>query len=434
MMLLCRETWHRARRAAFVPTRLFFHASRSERLRHRLLKVELAEGDIGMDRETAAKILGVDAQDDSGKVRLRYLELVKRYHPDNLDTGNQQSFILVYTAYLVIKSSDVGLATGQGTHSGDNYHYAQYLRNRITGYFDDIVNSLKRDLREIEQDTLSETDRLIMSAKSLDGLKLLLGGRIKDRIVDATAEIHQILIQLDERVGKRKGEFVFDLFGQMYAARRKYWLISLYRNPVVVGEGVIQTLLLILRETNYLGIASADAGKFLTSSWLWIGLLGAGLAVLLIQLLALNPRRQYLPPRISLASLQTFMTHLAGSIGTSKGALAAGGAAIGAVVGSFLLPVIGTVIGGLVGSLWGLAGDDLEEKRIEVRDGIRDELGAGLRQIERHVGAWARKATEDIYAASLDSFDRNVRKFANRLGFREVKLIAKMGGPAPGVG
>lgn len=376
-----------------------------------------------MDAATATKILGVEPGDDAEKVRARYRMLVKRYHPDNLQTGSRDKFLLVYAAYLVIKAEQVGVDTVQNEE--DLSEYTTYVRDRLNEYFDMLIDSFKRDLERVETATEEEISRLVDSADSLGELKRIVENGIKNTLLDSTAEIRGIIRRLQKRAYKSNSDYVFELFKSMYEARRKYWLLNLYRNPVVALEALAQFLLYLIRNVDFLTIKDLQLRQLLTATWLWVGLLAAGVAVLTVQIIMLNPRRQYLPPRFSVMSLQALIQETATGIGSGRVALGIGGAAGGILVGSMILPGPGTILGGLIGSLFAFFGQSLGEKKASVEDSLVGELRAGISQIERQAEAWAANAKEDIYSASVEGLRRNLLAVARKIGHGEILLLER---------
>lgn len=55
-----------------------------------------------MDSESFRKILGVNSSSTPGEIKKSYKALVRRYHPDNSDTGNEDKFREIHHAYKML--------------------------------------------------------------------------------------------------------------------------------------------------------------------------------------------------------------------------------------------------------------------------------------------------------------------------------------------
>lgn len=53
----------------------------------------------------AMDLFGLDYDTDFDSVKQRYRELSRRYHPDNLESGDNDRFIAIRSAYDVLKSA-----------------------------------------------------------------------------------------------------------------------------------------------------------------------------------------------------------------------------------------------------------------------------------------------------------------------------------------
>lgn len=71
-----------------------------------------------MTGERIYKILGISRYTDKKEAERRYKELCKRYHPDNIVTGNSEKFQEVYTAWkeLISRENAFGLSGTMITH------------------------------------------------------------------------------------------------------------------------------------------------------------------------------------------------------------------------------------------------------------------------------------------------------------------------------
>jgi hypothetical protein len=106
----------------------------------------------------------------------------------------------------------------------------------------------------------------------------------------------------------RDKEFLNLLFNDLYDAdlydaRREYWIHSLYHNPIIVG-GVLATLSLSI--VSHLPAAS-EVSPWLAAikdmPWFQFAPLQAIVVYAGIKLWSLNPKQQFVPPRLSVAGV-----------------------------------------------------------------------------------------------------------------------------------
>src|SRR6185369_5255867 len=155
---------------------------------------------------------------------------------------------------------------------------------------------------------------------------------------------------------------------------RQYWLLNLYRNPVAVLQVIGQVGFFLVRHFPDLLASIPQVLSFASSWWPPITLLFLGASILIIQYRLLNPRRQFLPPRLSIRGLHTLITSIARDIPSTPGEMGFGGALALALIGTIILPGLGTLIGGALGSLLGFAGQSLGETKHKVWRDISAEL------------------------------------------------------------
>ena len=203
---------------------------------------------------------------------------------------------------------------------------------------------------------------------------------------------------------------IFSLFEDMYADRRRYWLINLYRNPIIISQFVAQIVLYCIR--------------FIPNS--------ASISVRLIRILGTNNTISYftysrrdiavstilatfsgatVSPRLSLSELHSIIGDVVSKIRSTHGELAVGGAIAGGGFGSMLIPEPTIMLlFAMLGSLFGLGGKSLQEIKDDVTRELITECSKGIDQIIDRVTRWVTCAKADLYEAAASSFYANCCK------------------------
>jgi hypothetical protein len=373
-----------------------------------------------MTAEEARRTLKVSPDASMDDIRSAYKRLARTYHPDNIRTGDGNTFVLVAAAYFVLRSNDVGIDTDD---QREDYEYVLNLRQQLKSYFDDAVTEFSTRLHQSEERAKRYVTDAVNGASSFDDLRTVVDKQISSYLTDTIAEIRAHLRLLDAKLRRSKDDFVFKVFEEMYAERRRYWLLSLYKNPVTVLEVVGLSFLFLLRHHAELQLAFPHAAKAAMLWWVPVLVAGAGIVAIGVQYTLLNPKRQFVPPSLSTGSIHHLLSkHVSEQIGSGRGELALGGSFIFGALGTLILPGIGTLIGAALGALVGLFGNDLYETKIKVKDTILSQLDIGLQQIRDQVRLWATSFANDLELAVLRSFGSNVRKVAGLLSTQKLPI------------
>jgi len=373
-----------------------------------------------MTVEEARRTLKVSPSASMDDIRSAYKRLARTYHPDNVHTGDANTFVLVAAAYFVLRSNDVGIDTDD---QREDYEYVLNLRQQLKSYFDDAVKEFSERLNQIEARATRYVTDAVDSVSSFGDLRTVVDKQISSYLTDAVAEIRAHLRLLDAKMRRSEDDFVFKAFEEMYAERRRYWLLSLYKNPVTVLEVVGLSFLFLLRHHAELQLAFPNAARAATLWWVPGLVVAVGIVAIGVQYTILNPKRQFVPPSLSTASIHHLLSkHVSEQIGSGRGELALGGSFILGAIGTLVLPGIGTLIGAALGALFGLFGSDLYETKVKVKGTILSQLDIGLRQIRDQVALWASSFANDLELAVLRSFGSNVRKVAGLLTTQKLPI------------
>lgn len=373
-----------------------------------------------MDEATARKILGAPKGTSFDEVRKRFRRLAKIHHPDVLTSGDATRFILVSTAYLVLQGKELGLQMDRGF--SDDVSYAINLKAEIDSFFDSALDEFRTSVERVRARTDTYIKSVISSVDSPGELKEALKTRLAQSLTDASTEIQACLRGLEKKVNSSDSEFLYSLFRDMYESRRRYWLLSLYKNPVTIFETVGLALIFFVQNYPEIGSVYPQAFKLASLWWLPILFILIGIFILALQYMMLNPRRHFLPPRISVGGWQQVLAEFENRIKPSEKTLLLGGAFVGAVFGTAVAPVIGTAMGALLGSLSVFFGENLDKAKKKLYADISRELNEGLRQVTDHVDGWAARSKTDIHNAAVESFRQNCRRVAKLLSNKSLTL------------
>jgi DnaJ-class molecular chaperone len=97
--------------------------------------------------EEARRTLKVSPNASMDDIRTAYKRLARTYHPDNVRTGDANTFVLIAAAYFVLRSNDVGIDTDD---QRDDYEYVLDLRQQLKSYFDDALTDFSERMRDVE--------------------------------------------------------------------------------------------------------------------------------------------------------------------------------------------------------------------------------------------------------------------------------------------
>ncbi len=381
-----------------------------------------------MDSAAARRILGVSEDASFEQIRTRFRTLAKTYHPDIPFTGDARHFSLIATAFVFLQRDDVGWKHDDAF--SDDVSYAMNLRAELSAFFDGTLHDFCRGVRTVQRRTRASIGEAIEAARSVDDLKRVLNGSVKLRLADAATEIASDLRALEKKITRPDGEFIFRLFREMYRTQRRLWLLDLYKNPVAVTQAVGMGLIFFLRHYP-IEYSPVSALRAIASLWWLPFLFGAiGLGVIAIQFFELDPRRQFVPPRISVGGLLMMTSDAVRSIGLTSQDLAVGGAFVGAMLGTAILPGIGTIIGAIVGACCGMGGETLEQMKSRVYGSVMREFDAGVEQVLDRVTEWASRASRDLHDAAIQSFALNGRKLARLPSERSRLALPRNAGRA----
>jgi len=120
----------------------------------------------------------------------------------------------------------------------------------------------------------------------------------------------------------------------------------------------------------------------------------------------LNPRNQFLPPRLSIFEVQTQLSEIAKHIGNDRREEATMEAGVGAILGHLIAPGIGPVIvGAAIAAFHGLfAGKKLLAMQTEVDQQITHEIDFGLNQLDDRILAWIARQKAQYTKAATESW------------------------------
>ncbi|MBC6992932.1 DnaJ domain-containing protein [Neolewinella lacunae] len=374
-----------------------------------------------MDIATARKILNVSQESSFDDIRLRYRAMSKKYHPDNPRTGDNNTFLTVSAAYTILQAGELGISRKEDIK--DDMEQALSVRDDIEAYLEEVEDKYEIFKEDLKIHTLEAIRKKINSATGTSNLKKIIKKDIADILTDTKIRLKHHLKELEDSVKRDNSDFLFRLFKDMYVERQKYWLLTLYKNPVFVGEvtGVVTTFL--IKELPAIREAYPDLVAVFSIWWLPLAIIALGSFILLVQFYMLNPKTQFVPPSFSLGGLHQLVTGKSENVGSTAGEIATGGAVMGALAGSLVLPGVGTLIGGVLGSLFGLGGKSLQQIKDEIYNGIEEDIESMFDQLDSIIKEWCKDSKNRISKAAFESFHRNVVNISGFLKADSKKVL-----------
>lgn len=382
-----------------------------------------------MNVKDAQKVLGVTESSTSDEIKSQYRKLARQWHPDKNPDSDGREFVTINAAYMVLKAKGLGITEVKGVPV--EVAEAIDIKAAIKDYFNDVEKDFIALRSSIENTVKRRIKNSIMSSKTKGDLRSALNGSVKTELIELKATVESFIKQVERNSSSNKNDFIFGLFSEMYEQRRKYWLLNLWKNPVIVIESLGLFSLFLVNNSQFVGGATPLSGV-LSSNSTPVIMLAVGAFALLVEYIRLSPNKQFVPPRISLESLHSMLTNKANGMGFTNGQAAVaggvGGGVTGLILGSILLPgiggIIGTAIGGILGGVFGSDfGRSVGEMKSEVCDEILKELDVAFEQIEEAMRAWTTRAREDIYEAVMESFTQNTLKIGKLLGTKKLPLL-----------
>lgn len=329
-----------------------------------------------MTLDEARKILGVSIDATRDDLKKRYRRLASEYHPDKGRYTDGKHFTLINTAYMLLTAEAYGIDKVKGVPT--EVAEAIDIRNAIHQYLDTLLVEFKELRSYIESDLLERIESDIDSAKSKSALKQVLTRSVTAHLSELRATLKSFVKDIRGRVASDKNDFLFRLFSEMYEERRKYWLLNLWKNPILLFDAASFAGVFAGRGSGYLKAHYPAFWESVMSSLAPLIVLCIGALALGIDYYRLSPRRQFVPPRLSLDGLHALLADRAKSLPMTDTELGVGGGVVGGMVGTVIFPIVGTVIGGGLGYLVGsLFGKSLAEMKREITVSIRKEVHLG---------------------------------------------------------
>ncbi|WP_298511019.1 J domain-containing protein [uncultured Kordia sp.] len=362
-----------------------------------------------MNEDTAYKILGVKPNSDFQEIRRRYKLLSKRYHPDNIDTGDHNKFITISVAYTILQSSFLNVKSKKKVD--DDIQLAIDLKENLEIYFSEIEERYY-DLRsQLENDLIDYIRRKVHSTGSSKELKQVIKKDIAYKIIDTNTRLKRYFKRIEKATKLNSADLLFSLFKDMYAERRKYWLLNLYRNPILLGDAVAVSFVYAVKEFPFLRETFPSLLKLANLWWFPLSIALIGVLALLLQYILMNPRRQFVTPSFSIGSTHSLVKDRASeAVETYDKAFTWGGAAAGGIAGTFLLPGIGTIIGSWLGSLLGALFKSLDDIKFEIIYKFSNEIQDRFKQLDDIFDDWIEQSKESITKATFQSYKNNLKK------------------------
>lgn len=368
-----------------------------------------------MNTIAAREILGLPQEASFAEARKRFRFLAKRFHPDNPSTGDATQFSLISSAYIILQSEAAGV-----TDASEDIEDILNLKTHLNEHFGEIQRDYENFRHRIKKETSENLHQQIYQCSSTDQLRQALETTVSRQLVDAKVKIERHLKNLYKANRSMEKSFLFELFGSMYRERRKYWFMTLYRNPLLLGQVIGIAAVYFVRNAVTLPEALSVLHDTAALPWLPLFIAGLGLIALGIQFILLNPKHQFVPPSMSLGGLQTTIRQHKNSVGTTAKEAAIGGTVGGALIGTLILPGLGTLIGAALGALFGLGGESLADIKSRIYTNLITEFDRCLVMIDEAVTLWISKTKTDLHKAAIISFSLNSKKIAGLIEGKKI--------------
>lgn len=378
-----------------------------------------------MDKHTARKILRVEPDANFKEIRRRYRVLSKKFHPDNINTGDNNKFLTISAAYTILQAGKLGIT--EQKEANDDMEQALNFRADIEAYLEEVEEEYKFMREKLEEETIEYIEDKIFATKSTEELKKVIESDIANRLTDMKVQLKYHLKKIEKNAVTNNSDFLFKLFRDMYTERRKYWLLTLYRNPIIIGEAAGLAFIYGIKEFPAFREAFPSLLKITNLWWFPLSVILLGVFALLLQYIFLNPKRQFVPPAFSLGGLHNLIKSSSEDIKSSRGEQMTNGALSLGFLGTIILPGVGTIIGAGLGLLFGLGGKKLEEIKRETALNLTHEIEKMFSSLDTMITQWAQESKSSISKAAFESYQKNIKNISGFLNAssQEVKLLTE---------
>lgn len=371
-----------------------------------------------MDSVTARKILGVSSTASEVEVTTRYRALAHQAHPDR-QGGDSARFVAISLAYSSLRA-EFGATTADVVNE---VSASLQLKQRLNAEMNVLRNRATAYVQHVRAEAETFLRYVIGAARSSDQLKSTLNESVSKYLTDISAQIESFIHQLLRDAPKER-EFLYDLFAHIYRRRRERWLLRLYRHPMVVGSMLLNVGQFLLKTFPAAQLGFELLTFFAQLAWLPLATVVIVLVYLLVEYYILGPRRQFVPPRLSVQGIDDMIVQQVGKVGATASELATGGAVMGGLGALVLFPEPTTVlIATLLGSLFGLGGRDLDEMKSDAINGVLNDLDTALSQLDRALHTWCDATAQTTFEAANASLSENIQRLLARLDDDTAKAL-----------
>lgn len=378
-----------------------------------------------MDLTTARKILGVSESASYEEVKLQYRKLARKYHPDANTGGNGREFVLLGIAFSELKKHLLGEKSSFTSISEcpEDIINSFNIDDQVHVRFRDLHRDYLEFRSKITQRTTVYISDAIDNVNSSTDLRDTVKGRVARKLHEAQFEIENHMRILVERLSNSDNkDFAFNLFSDLYQARKRHWMINLYRNGTLISCLFLSLIILALRHYpnayNDLPATIAsnemlvnlwiDASQLASLSWVIFLPLGWMLIYLFSKYMTLNPRYQFVPPQISLVEINKSIDETAKGINLDKSDNASGLALIGTIIGAFAGGPVGLLVGAGIGGTFGwLTGKNLKDMKKNAKSQVLQDFEHGMHILDDHIAAWVERNEREMVSSIRESISKN---------------------------
>jgi len=283
-----------------------------------------------MTLDEAYSILELSKDASVLKIKSKFRELAKKYHPDVSDgtSENASKMLEIIFAYKLIMAK---INVNSQEETLNDILENSGLSNEINRFFVLAARDLIGQINKIEEGLISKINMEIDQCKTTDLLKECIKSRIPDIASRARSDIGFYVDELRNKISKKDQKSIFRRFESLYKESQKTWRNNLSRNPILLESYFFLKLIFCgtIVSTVFTSFSSIFSLTLISNNIISNNIFPLSIALSLFIIIvttsklyieheSLNCKNQFLPPSLSDLELYKTMCSVSSKISESS--------------------------------------------------------------------------------------------------------------------